>query len=700
MISDYISARVRLFFLFALLVMVAAQLVVSGVSWVRVQHALNPAIDRKAAVIADSLSRKTAGAVALGVPLDRLVGVEDYFNYVLRVNPDIAWIGLQDDGRVLFSSGVRPVQTGENAPSAWEKLLEGGAVRAPEASRPVAVGPVAGGPVAVDGIAGEVRVTVAADPAFARRQLRDVLFDLLAVMLVSLFIAAEFVRYAMGAHVAEPLNALQRLMRAVGERRLNVVGESVGGPVGAAARILNDRILRLNRGVTEAAQTAAGETARRLKDATERFRFAPAGVVEVLRRSRIADARLFVFLFMFAEGLARPFLPVYVKGFADQAAGLPHDVAAGLPITVFMLVAALSMPWAGALSQRMGRRGAFILGAAASAAGLFGSGLAFSYYDLLAWRVLDALGYSIMFMACQDLVIDHTPPEKRAQGVAVFIGGIMAAEICAPAVGGILADRIGDRMTFVLSGALTALTLLTAIAALKAGERTAAAAAAGGAVKRKNLVGMLARNHRFVTLAVFAGIPAKMLLTGFLFYMVPVFLAELGASRSEIGRIAMIYGLPTLFLTVAFSRIADRWRLHGFMAGTGGLIASLGMLPILFWTDVQTVMLAVFALGLGQAMSISPQVTLAAKLTEMESSQYGHGPVLGIYRLIERCGSALGPVVFGFLTAALGHADAMALGGALTAVSVLIFCVVFLVAGIEPEEEEDDASGAGARRTA
>ena len=36
----------------------------------------------------------------------------------------------------------------------------------------------------------------------------------------------------------------------------------------------------------------------------------------------------------------------------------------------------------------------------------------------------------------------------------MFVGGIMAADICGPAIGGIMADRIGFAWTFLRGGAI------------------------------------------------------------------------------------------------------------------------------------------------------------------------------------------------------------------------------------------------------
>lgn len=81
----------------------------------------------------------------------------------------------------------------------------------------------------------------------------------------------------------------------------------------------------------------------------------------------------------------------------------------------------------------------------------------------------------------------------------------------------------------------------------------------------------------------FAAIPAKLLLNGFLFFLVPLTLYELGNSRSEIGRVVMLYGLAALFLGPMFARLADRFAIHGLLIGVGGLLTGIGLIPMLFF---------------------------------------------------------------------------------------------------------------------
>jgi predicted MFS family arabinose efflux permease len=290
-------------------------------------------------------------------------------------------------------------------------------------------------------------------------------------------------------------------------------------------------------------------------------------------------------------------------------------------------------------------------------------------------------------MSCQGYVIDNTNSQNRSQGIATFVGAIMVSEICAPAMGGILADTLGFQAVFVLAAFMA---MLAAALAMRTLSRTA--------VERQNevpseghretaakeplrtLLMRLARDRRFVAIAVFAGIPAKLLHSGFLVFLVPVILTQLGSSSSEIGRYAMLYGVLAWALTPIFSRLTDRFHAHVFMVAAGGIITGLGMLPILLHLSPGTVLLGIGALGWAQSMSIAPQLALITRVATSNSASHDVSQVLGVFRLIERTGGALGPAIAAALMASFGAPHAMALLGATGLFSSLVFIGIYALA--------------------
>ena len=389
--------------------------------------------------------------------------------------------------------------------------------------------------------------------------------------------------------------------------------------------------------------------------------------------SGAAAIRLPLFLFVAAEEMSRSFLPLYARELYAPVQGLAPEIAVGLPIAAFMAVVALGQPAAGTWSERLGRRASFLIGACVAALGLLGSSLGETLWHLLAARVATGLGYGLVFVACQGHVVEQAPPERRAQAMSVFVGAIMAAAICGPAIGGVLADRLGFRPTLALSAALAVLSAVFVLRGL--GETRKAVRTA--APRLRDAASAL-KNARFLALSLAAAVPAKIILTGFVFYLAPLRLAALGASPAMTGRALMLYGLVMLLLGPLAARLADRWRERASFVVAGGLLSGLAALAPLASDPLLGVVGAIAALGVAQALSISAQLALVPEVAAAECRTAGAGAVFGLFRLIERTGSAAGPFVAGALLMRFGH-DGASLGLGLAAVAgALVFAAAIL----------------------
>ncbi len=640
---------IRNLFLFVLTVLLVAQLAISLFAWSLTEERFRPELGRKAHTVGMSVSAKLTRALDSGIPIDRLEGVSDFFKDILTENHDIAYLAISDpSGKVLFESGPRHGATDVPVP-----VMHQGA------------------------IAGQLHVGV--EGSYIASRIREMRYDIGIVLLTSLLIAFEILWFVVTLNFSAPMRQIIELMTrmADGDFRHRAVvssGQSLAAALYRIESAVNGAFNALRQRCTDPALRQRGTA---LLDALRaRFHFAEDGASSDLVQQRVVVVRILSFLFMFAEMLSRPFLPIYAGGLPDHGLGLPDGLRSSLPITAFLLGVALSMPFAGRWSDQMGRRRSYVAGAAFVTVGLACTGLVPEYIVLVLARAMTGIGYALMFMSCQGYVLDTTDRRDKGKGMALFVGAIMVAEICAPAVGGILADRIGYRMVFIV-GAVVA--VIAAVLASSVLDNSAARRIDSSAPPVR--LASLARNGRFVTLSLLSGIPAKFLYSGFLIFLVPVLLSSLGNTKSEIGRYTMIYGLTSLALAPVFARLADRYNAYALLVGLGGLLTGLGLIPIMRGADANTVMLGIAALGLGQSMSISAQLVLVTRVTREEAASAGQSPILGVFRLFERLGAAAGPLATGALVASFGPQQAMLLLGAFALLASILFGVAFIAFG-------------------
>lgn len=664
---------VRRLFVFTLALLLLSQIGLSLYAWSASEQKLLPELGRKAHTAGVSLAGKLERALDYGIPLRRLEGVPEYFGDVLRQNSDLAYLRVGDAEDVTLFGGN---QADNAEPDAF-------------LDTPIAL-------AHQGATVGWLHVGV--DRRYLDARVSELRYDIGIVLLTSLLIAFEILWFVVTLNFTAPMRQIIDLMSRIAagdfDRRA-----AAAGPASLASR-LNQLVAGVNQGysalldktasdaVDPRRQARADGALRRLR---ARYTFArsdsaanntPEAGAE-LTQQRIVLVRGLSFLFMFAEMLSRPFLPVYAASLAPPA-GWSEGLRASLPITAFLLGVALAMPFAGRWSDRAGRRTSYIAGAALVMAGLAATGLLPHYLAMVAARAVTGVGYAVMFMACQGYVFDNTNSGNRGQGMALFVGAIMVAEICSPAVGGILADRVGYQMVFLLGASVALVAALIAATVLSdhGGRPVQVGATASGARtasdRAKSPLLKLARNPRFVALSILSGMPAKFLYSGFLIFLVPVLLSGLGNSKSEIGRYTMLYGLACLTLAPLFARLADRYNAYLALVAAGGLLTGLGLLPVMNGASAGLVMLGVAALGVGQAMSISAQLVLLARVTQAEAAEAGTGPVVGIFRLLERLGAAAGPVATGMLVAHWGARRAMLTLGVFALSASVLFVLVFM----------------------
>lgn len=368
-----------------------------------------------------------------------------------------------------------------------------------------------------------------------------------------------------------------------------------------------------------------------------------------LRKSR--DIRAPAFLFFLSEELTRSFLPSFVAGLAKDFDLSLQNIVIGFPIMVFMLVVALTQPWLGGLSQQLGNRRLLLGGTLVAIVGFLICAMASNVYVFVSARMICALGYAAIFVSAQGHILENTEDASRSAGFALFVGAIMVATICGPSIGGILADNIGARATFVVAAGIAALGIPFMFRLPKGNAKQKISSTES--VQITDRIKLL-RNSRFIAVCLSAAIPAKVLLTGCGFFLLPLYIISLGSTQAMAGRMLMVYaGFMVLIMPVA-ARHADRFNARAAFILSGLLISALGCMLALITDGLLLAIGLVIAMGIGQSLSITAQSTLVSSVAASEIELFGDGYVYGVYRLLERMGNALGPLLAGVLLTLFG----------------------------------------------
>lgn len=671
-----------------MLVVMVALLANAFLSHRTFERALAPQLANKMASVGGSITSLVLKAVENGVPYRELYGVNERFKDVKTEMPEVAYLALTDlNGVILHESMATPAGAAVHfrEPATLELVTRGA-----DAMHAQRVGKlfIVSVPV-VDGQQRLGLLHMGVDLRLVDEMVLDMLLDVLVVLVVALFFTLELMHFIAGARIDASLRDVgETFERGAGGNFVLPARSGSEHAFGGLLRVLDGVLARLNdayaalareldasrRVPTHERHPGMVQAHRGAAELAQRFRFGRTSQPELRAVSELAKVRAPLFVFILAEELTRSFLPGYVNELLVPVPGISEQILIGLPIALFMLIVAVAQPFLGVHCERAGHRRTMLMGASIAAFGFLASAMAHSVLDLLVWRSLCAIGYAMVFVAAQSYVLDHAPQQQRARSFAVFVGAIMAATVCGPSIGGILADNVGVRPTFVVAALLAAASILVILQLPDNRPRQAGELPARVPTWRE--FGALVFSRRFMTVTGLAAMPAKMVLTGICFYLLPLHLVKIGSTQSMAGRLLMIYAVVMVVLgPLAAALASTRERMH-WLVGGGLVVSGLGGAVMLAGGDVSAMLLAVLLIGLGQSLSISAQSALVAEHCAAEIARLGDGVVYGVYRLLERIGNALGPLVAAALVMTFSFPVAFAAIGALAIACGAIFLFV------------------------
>lgn len=670
--KEHVGRLIRNLFAVTMIVLLLPAVAISIYAFNAFEGELQPEMSRKALAVGRSVQSQIDRALGYGIPLRELRGLDTYLGGILGNNRDLGYIAVvAPDGKVLDMSGTTPDK------------LPGGRLEALDASHPVQ-----GYYVTRVAIVGGASVLVGIDERYVQGRLREVLFDVLIVLLVSLLVSFELLMFLVIITVSSPLKLLERMMgrvatgdfsRVAATRSSDEIGRFVG-LFNVAIDGVNQRYQQLMARVEQVRMGGNGALLANAEGILNRVTgglafTAPSSKPKQESENSFSDVRTPLFLFVFAEEMSRSFMPLVSSELYQPSEFLSRAIAIGLPISVYMFICAIASPWSGSLADRLGAKRCFYIGIVPSLLGFVATALADGYWQFVAGRGLSALGYAICTIACQSYIISISTPETRGRGMSVFVSAIMAASICGTAVGSVIADQIGYQMTFLVSAILGGASLAL-IWSMMPDRIEGAAPPVRQSLKLRHFKTALS-NPRFSALLAFCAIPNKLVLTGFLYYAVPLYLKQIDLSQPAIGRTMMTYGIVMVLAGPAVGELVDRTGGHARMCVLGGLLTTLAVVPILLFGGSWMILLGVISLGLAHAMSSSPMLAMVPTVCQREAKEIGLTFVFSIVRLLERVGSVAGPFVAAYLASAYGYPVAIAGLGAIAGLCAVLMWIFF-----------------------
>jgi len=301
----------------------------------------------------------------------------------------------------------------------------------------------------------------------------------------------------------------------------------------------------------------------------------------------------------------------------------------------------------GILSDRIGRRPIVLIGSFLLVLSGILCGIAQSFYELLAYRLLTGVFGSMVIIAYQAMIADAIDPSIRGRVGSTFtvVGGLGTST--GPAIGGIIASMWDIRSPFFFYAGSCFVSFLTSLLLLK--ETLSKDKKQKKSQLKTSALSILGFFTFPMIMAMFANfinslrISAKNVL-------VPLYGdAALHLGTGEIGFIMSVSSLAMLFMTIPAGYIVDRW---GRKAGLVPAFLLTGLVFALFPFTTDFISILIVAALLGVAIGLGGGA-LGAIATDLAPGGV-KGAFMGLWSTIGDLGSAVGPVILGLVADVLG----------------------------------------------
>ncbi len=349
-----------------------------------------------------------------------------------------------------------------------------------------------------------------------------------------------------------------------------------------------------------------------------------------------------MFVVMVAMSMIMPFLPLYIQH--DLGVSDPHMVTtwAGIVFGANFLTAGLVSPIWGNLADKYGRKIMILRSGYSMAVIISLTGLAGSVWQLLALRLLNGTVGGII-PASTALIASSAPQEKAGWAQGMLQSSAVAGTIMGPFFGGLLADHVGFRAIFSLTGALILLATVFVTIMVKeqftpppAKERTSLRDDARLIFSTRPLPALFCVTV-MIQFALFSIVP-----------VLPIYVQSLVGTG---GRVAFYAGLVTAAMGIAnviaspqLGKLGDRFGSNRVLL-VCLLAAAAIFVPQAFVTSVWQLVALRFTLGLclgGLLPSVNALIRRSVP-DDMISRVYGYN------NSFVCLGNMLGPMTGGFL---------------------------------------------------
>ncbi|PZC47039.1 MAG: putative arabinose efflux permease, MFS family [Chloroflexi bacterium] len=339
----------------------------------------------------------------------------------------------------------------------------------------------------------------------------------------------------------------------------------------------------------------------------------------------------------FGLGIIVPAIPHMAKQF-----GVSEAFAAQV-ITAQGLGRVLALMPAGIFVDRIGRRATMAAGSGLVAVGGILAASTDSFFVLLFTQFLWGVGNSVYMVGRELAAVDLIEPHQRGRFLSILFGLHSAGMAFGPVLGGVLTDRSGLDILFLVYGGAGFVAMLLALSMKETkGTVTAVKASFLGFGKLSGIDSYYRLTYIILMVVAVSAIMRMAVVNS----MLPLHSDELGYSATEVGSIFLVFSAMSLLIMFPGGWISDKMGRKAAVVPAAFISAAVfAALP--FTSTLSQIMVLVAFMGIANGMSLGSLTSYTYDI----APEGGKGRYQAQRRLFGEFGGFASPIIAGGLLA-------------------------------------------------
>ncbi|ABM01910.1 transporter major facilitator superfamily MFS_1 [Psychromonas ingrahamii 37] len=388
--------------------------------------------------------------------------------------------------------------------------------------------------------------------------------------------------------------------------------------------------------------------------------------------------QLLAFIFYFGEMLPISFIPLLAADMYKTESlsflGMSESMIIGLPITTYMLGAAIFVLVIGFFAGKISEKKIFVGCSLFLVIGAFGAAFSNDIGLLSFFRFISGLGYGGISINATSLILRIFKKNGNvATGFGYWASGYGAAAICALPIGGILVYRFGFFYALGVSGIISVILMLFAIFFIHFQQTEKTEPRIEPKTEKTKLHLNIFNDRNVFANFFFRLVPFHLVFIGIFQFIMPLTMNKEGISEANIGRILTIFGLVYLLMPFV-SKLVNKVKNDRMFIAFGSMLIGVVLLTLKFSDNIVAFIFVVAGISLGSMIADAAEESFIT--STKKAKEIGEVKFMSIYNSYERLIMVFAPLLCSFAVTQIGFSDSIFVIGLFTMASSVAYLFI------------------------